>query len=127
MILMTSNKEKREKLQEQTLMVAQDLQKVLAVIQHKQHWCQRSLCRDEAGERLFDPFDVKAYSYCLLGVLFAIEAKNETFVYLKHLSKAIGFLDLDRLNDFNSHEVVLGFVVKAIENLGFKVTKVAIK
>ena len=98
--------------------IVEDMFAAVKLIVLPEHWCQRALCRNAAGERLFYPKDETAVAWDILGALHKVDACKETFTYLRITVKMMGFLDLDRFNDFVTHSMVLIFFKSGFRAMG---------
>jgi len=83
-------------------------------------WCQRAMCKDEAGEQLFYPGDDKAKKWCLLGAIHKGECSHETLTFLRNCGRLAGIEDLIKFNDASSHTDVIAFMIAVMKRLGVK-------
>lgn len=98
-----------------------DLANLYIGLYNKEHWCQRSIARDKNGNRLYDPFSDECWSYCILGYLHILKAKNETFTLINQMVKKYGYLDADRFNDFSDHATVLKLIKECSTSIGYEI------
>lgn len=99
-----------------------DLLGAASLIINKENWCQRAMARNVAGEQLFYPKDETATQWDILGALHKVDATKYTFTFLRIAAKLSGYQDIDRLNDFSSHEMVLLFFDAVFAELGDKLS-----
>lgn len=97
--------------------IKKDLFAAGCIIINKENWCQRAMVRNADGEQLFDPFDKTATQWDILGALHKVDASKYSFTYMRIAAKLAGYTDLDRFNDFSSHEMVLEFFDAAFAEL----------
>jgi hypothetical protein len=100
--------------------IIQDLILSINIIGNESKWTKRALARNSKDERLFDPNDIDAVSWDILGVLHKVNAIKQTFTYLRLACKSLGYEDIDRFNDFNDHKAILSFFKGALQETSFE-------
>lgn len=94
------------------------VQKVLDLLNDESKWCKRTLCQDKDKNRLYDSWDEKATSWCLMGALLKTETCDLLLLDIYNEIK-IFFSFRDGISQFND-SCEYEDIIEVLENVKYK-------